>query len=143
MPKTPKNKPPADYAKIEPTIAKLQAKLKDAQRKSITSESKHASLWPILKLNHQIARYVFSMYQKKAISKELYEYLLRQKYVDANLIAKWKKQGYENLCCVRCIIANEHNHQTTCLCRVPKGERKVDIGEGCVACGCLGCSSKD
>ena len=27
----------------------------------------------------------------------------QEKIADANLIAKWKKQGYENLCCLRCI----------------------------------------
>jgi hypothetical protein len=34
-------------------------------------------------------------YEKEAISKELYDFLLKNKYADANLIAKWKKQGYE------------------------------------------------
>jgi hypothetical protein len=32
-------------------------------------------------------------YEKEAISKELYDFLLKNKYADANLIAKWKKQG--------------------------------------------------
>ena len=27
----------------------------------------------------------------------------QEKIADPNLIAKWKKQGYENLCCLRCI----------------------------------------
>ena len=30
-------------------------------------------------------------------------FVFREKIADANLIAKWKKQGYENLCCLRCI----------------------------------------
>ena len=34
---------------------------------------------------------------------ELYDWLLKEGYGDANLIAKWKKAGYEKLCCVRCI----------------------------------------
>lgn len=36
-------------------------------------------------------------YEKEAISKQLYEWLLKNGYADANLIAKWKKQGYEKV----------------------------------------------
>lgn len=36
-------------------------------------------------------------YEKEAISKQLYDWLLKNKYADANLIAKWKKQGYEKV----------------------------------------------
>lgn len=44
------------------------------------------------------SRYVYDLYYEKyAISKELYEWLLKNKYADANLIAKWKKQGYEKV----------------------------------------------
>lgn len=50
------------------------------------------ALWPIFRLHHQRSRYVYELYYKReAISKELYEYLLKQGYADANLIAKWKK----------------------------------------------------
>jgi hypothetical protein len=36
-------------------------------------------------------------YEKEAISKQLYDWLLKNNYADANLIAKWKKQGYEKV----------------------------------------------
>uniref|UniRef100_A0A8C5ZCN0 Protein BUD31 homolog n=1 Tax=Marmota marmota marmota TaxID=9994 RepID=A0A8C5ZCN0_MARMA len=42
------------------------------------------------------------MRERKAISRELYKYCIKEGYADKNLIAKWKKQGYENLCCLRC-----------------------------------------
>ena len=49
-------------------------------------------LWPIFRLHHQRSRYIFDMYYtKKAITKEVYEFALREKYADQNLIAKWKK----------------------------------------------------
>lgn len=49
-------------------------------------------LWPIFRLHHQRSRYIYDMYyNKKAISKEVYEFALREKYADQNLIAKWKK----------------------------------------------------
>lgn len=146
MPKVKTKKVPEDYEKVKPTIEKLQVKLKEAERKALKTETKHSSLWPILKLNHQISRYVYSMYyERKLISKDLYDYLLRQKYVNADLIAKWKKQGYERLCCVNCIIAKEKNHGSTCICRVPRNQLKEEQreSEGCITCGCQGCASTD
>lgn len=56
---------------------------------------------------------------------ELYEYCIREGYADKNLIAKWKKQGYENLCCLRCIQTRDTNFGTNCICRVPKGKLEV------------------
>jgi len=97
----------------------------------------------------------------------LYAYLLKNKYADAALIAKWKKQGYEKLCCVKCVQTKETNFSSTCICRVPKatlekGEEFEESGEGgdeggggalkgsgaakviqCVNCGCRGCASTD
>ncbi len=88
---------------------------------------------------------------------ELYEFCLREGYADANLIAKWKKVGYENLCCLRCIQPRDTNFGTNCVCRVPKSKLEsvsdsfphwcVPIHvylQGkiveCVHCGCRGCS---
>lgn len=137
---------PEGYDKIEFTINKLLLKLKEAQTKSIKTENKQSSLWPIYQINHQISKYVYTIYyDKKIISKDLYEYLLKQKYVNANLIAKWKKQGYENLCCVNCIIKGEKNHGNTCICRVPKSQLDEDQAKTlqCITCGCKGCASTD
>ncbi len=53
---------------------------------------------------------------------ELYDFCIREGYADKNLIAKWKKQGYENLCCLRCIQPRDTNFGTNCICRVPKGK---------------------
>lgn len=143
MPKITKTAPPAGYELIEPTLTRLRNKLKEAQRLVLKTETKHQLLWPILKLNHQISRYVYLMhYERKLISKELYDWLLAQKYVNADLIAKWKKQGYEKLCCVSCIVSKEKNHGGTCICRVPR--KLVSRNEeGCVTCGCRGCNSAD
>lgn len=56
---------------------------------------------------------------------ELYEYCIKEGYADKNLIAKWKKQGYENLCCLRCIQTRDTNFGTNCICRVPKSKLEV------------------
>lgn len=106
------------------------------------------------------SRYIYDLYYtKSAISKPLYDYLLKNAYADAALMAKWKKQGYEKLCCVKCIQTKETNFSSTCICRVPKatlergqdGEDGDGDGEGvggakviqCVNCGCRGCASAD
>ena len=43
-------------------------------------------------------------YEKEGISKELYEWLLKNGYADAQLIAKWKREGYEKVCCSCCAL---------------------------------------
>ena len=44
------------------------------------------------------SRYIYDLYyEKEAISKPLYDWLLKNGYADANLIAKWKKPGYEKV----------------------------------------------
>lgn len=44
------------------------------------------------------SKYIYDLYyEKEAIDRKLYEWLLKNGYADANLIAKWKKQGYEKV----------------------------------------------
>ncbi|ODV85057.1 hypothetical protein CANARDRAFT_23607 [[Candida] arabinofermentans NRRL YB-2248] len=171
MPKVPstnskfKKKPPHGFSKIEPTLTKFSQKLKLAESKPLKLNTpKHESLWEIVQLNHQRSRYIYELYyKKKIISKELYDWLIKNKFGDLELIAKWKKQGYENLCCLKCMLGKENNHGTTCICRVPKSSLKNTItGDGevdndndndnghgkerdirCVNCGCRGCASGD
>ncbi|GAT30645.1 cell cycle control protein Cwf14 [Aspergillus luchuensis] len=78
--------PPAGFDDIEDTLLEFSNKMKDAENASHDGKKKHEMLWPIFQISHQ-----------KAISKQLYEWLLKNNYADANLIAKWKKQGYEKV----------------------------------------------
>jgi len=76
-----------------------------------------------LKIHHQRSRYIFNLfYKEEKISKELYQFCIDAKLVDALLAAKWKKQGFENLCCLRCIQTRDTNFGTNCICRVPKSK---------------------
>lgn len=53
-----------------------------------------------------------------------------------SLISKWKRQGYEKLCCVRCIQSRDMNNTgSTCICRVPKSTLKLGTVVECVHCG--------
>jgi bud site selection protein 31 len=98
------------------------------------------STWPIFRLHHQRSRYIYELYyQRQAISRELYEWCLTEGIADRNLIAKWKKPGYERLCCLRCIQSKDTNFGTACICRVPKEKLEEGTIVECVHCGCRGC----
>jgi len=127
---------------IEPTLEELNQKMREAEKESHEGKRKCEAVWPIFRLHHQRTRYVYDMfYKKKAISKELYDWCLNEKWADKHLIAKWKKQGYEKLCCLRCIESGGTTFGSTCICRVPKKDLTDDKVVVCIPCGCRGCSS--
>lgn len=110
-------KPPPDgFDDIEDTLLEFANKMKDAENASHEGRKRHEVLWPIFQISHQRmsfsteaklwltisvstgSRYIYDLYyDKEAISKQLYEWLLKNGYADGNLIAKWKKQGYEKV----------------------------------------------
>lgn len=46
------------------------------------------------------------------------------------------RNGYEKLCCVRCVQTRDSNFQgSTCICRVPKASLKNGIVVECPNCG--------
>uniref|UniRef100_A0A8R1DSR2 SET domain-containing protein n=2 Tax=Caenorhabditis japonica TaxID=281687 RepID=A0A8R1DSR2_CAEJA len=97
--------PPEGWDLIEPTLEQFEAKMREAETEPHEGKRKTEINWPIFRIHHQRSRYVYDMYYKKAeISRELYEFCLTAKFADAALIAKWKKQGYENLCCVKKMV---------------------------------------
>eukprot|EP00095_Tigriopus_kingsejongensis_P009219 maker-scaffold1882_size25737-snap-gene-0.10 protein:Tk09219 transcript:maker-scaffold1882_size25737-snap-gene-0.10-mRNA-1 annotation:"bud31 homolog" len=133
--------PPEGWELIEPTLEELECKMREAETESHEGKRKVEALWPIFKIHHQRSRYIFDLfYRRKAISRELYDYCVKNKIADGNLIAKWKKQGYENLCCLRCIQTRDTNFATNCICRVPKAKLEEGKIVECVHCGCRGCS---
>ncbi|PWN50056.1 G10 protein [Violaceomyces palustris] len=96
--------PPEGFEEIEEVLDEYARKMRDAENETHEGKRKQESLWPIMRISHTRSRYIYDLYYKReAISRELYDWLLKQGYADANLIAKWKRPGYEKLCCVRCI----------------------------------------
>ncbi|UYV82450.1 BUD31 [Cordylochernes scorpioides] len=132
---------PDGWELIEPTLEELDQKMREAETEPHEGKRKVESLWPIFLIHHQRSRYVYDLYYKrKLISKELYDFCIKKKIADPNLIAKWKKQGYENLCCLRCIQTRDTNFHANCICRVPKEKLEEGRIVECVHCGCRGCS---
>lgn len=92
---------------LEDTLTQLDGMLRDVEANPDAKASE------IFRLYHQRSRYVWEMYRKDAIPKECFEWCLREKVADANLIAKWKQAGYEKLCCLRCIQPKDTNFRNT------------------------------
>lgn len=94
--------PPEGFSDIEDDLLIFSNKMKDAQNTPTDNIPKHQAQWPIFQISHQRSRYIYELYyEKEAISKKLYDWLLKNGYADAMLIAKWKKQGYEKVCAGR------------------------------------------
>lgn len=72
---------------------------------------------------------------------QVYNYCVLNKLVDAGLIAKWKKPGYERLCSTYVINTKNYKFGTTSICRVPKHALGPDTVVEDPFTGCLGCAS--
>jgi bud site selection protein 31 len=146
MPRLKRSKkgPPEGFEVLQETLDELDLKMREAESETHEGKRKKEALWPIFRIHHQRSRYVYEMYYKyKAISKEVYQYCLDEKIGDADLIAKWKKNGYEKLCCLACISSKDTAFGGTCICRVPMADRPNSKPIECSSCGCLGCASGD
>ena len=131
---------PPDWDLVKDELDEYQRLMREAENCPSKGSKKNEYLWPIYRINHLRSRFIYTKYYiDKAISRELYEYCLYHGYADKELIAKWKKQGYEYLCCINCINTNNTNYGTCCICRVPKDQLE-DTEVQCTNCGCKGCS---
>ncbi|KAK0088445.1 hypothetical protein PV325_011974 [Microctonus aethiopoides] len=143
MPKVRRSRksPPEGWELIEPTLEELEQKMREAESEPHEGKRRQESLWAILKIHHQKSRYIYDLFHRRqAINRELYDYCLKENIADKNLISKWKKSGYENLCCLKCIQTRDTNFGTTCICRVPKEKLEEGRVVECIHCGCRGCS---
>ncbi len=69
----------------------IEGKMREAELAPHEGKRKVETLWPIFKIHHQKSRYIYDLYYKrKTISKELYEYCIKQSVADKNLIGKWE-----------------------------------------------------
>lgn len=122
-----KKKPPEGFDYVEPILEALENELRDKVKESNLNKRKKESMWPIHQINWQKTRYIYDMYYThKRISKKVYQYIVDQKLVDAALIAKWKKPGYERLCSTYVINPSNYKFGTSSLCRVPWFDRTED-----------------
>jgi bud site selection protein 31 len=127
---------------VEPTIASLYQQLREVETTPHNGPTV-SSTWPIFRLHHQRSRYLFDLvYNQKQISKDTLTWCIEQGIADGELIAKWKRKGYEGLCCLRCIQTGDSTHGTVCICRVPRKQLSLSDTRTiieCQLCGCRGC----
>jgi bud site selection protein 31 len=68
---------------VEGPLEEFADKLKAATNAEPEGKRKTEVLWPILRLHHQRSRYIFDLFfKRKVITRELYDFLLREKFVD-------------------------------------------------------------
>merc|ERR1712216_821130 len=135
-------KAPEGWDMIYDTLEMFDNRMKDAVNENHEGKRKNESNWPIHRINYERTRYVYELhYKTKEISRELLDFCIREKLVDGNLMAKWKKPGYEFLCSVAAINKGSTNFGTTSVCRVPLRLRSGKIGPS--QTGCISCASCD
>ena len=140
----PKNKKvPKGFGYLSPVLSALENELRDKVRESNAGKRNTESMWPVHQINWQRSRYVYDMYYThQKISKKVYDYCIKNKLVDAALIAKWKKPGYEKLCSTYVINSNNYKFGTTSICRVPLKDRSSEqVHAQDPTTGCMGCAS--
>ncbi|KAG5180152.1 G10 protein-domain-containing protein [Tribonema minus] len=137
-----KERPPAGFEILEPTLTALEAELREKVNQPHEGLRRGESLWPVHQINWQRSRYVYDMYHVyKEISREVYDYCIRMKLVDAGLMAKWKKPGYGRLCSTYVINPKNYKFGTVSICRVPRQFLEPDTVVEDSNTGCRGCAS--
>lgn len=137
-------KAPEGWDDVAPHLEEFQQQMKDAVNEPHEGKRRNEATWCVTRIHYERSRYIYELYyKKKAISKELYDWLLMEKYGDAALIAKWKKPGYEYLCSLQCIDKRNSNFGTTSICRVPLHLRKPGSCSPAVSTGCISCASQE
>jgi hypothetical protein len=75
------------YASPPQILDDYGRKMRDAENESHEGKRKSESLWPIMRISHARSRYIYELYYKReAISRELYDWLLKEKYADPKLV---------------------------------------------------------
>jgi bud site selection protein 31 len=120
--KTKKRPPPPGFEDVEPVLEALENELRDKVKDKDAKKRKTEAMWPVHQINWQ--------------------YCIDQKLIDAALIAKWKKPGYERLCSTYVINPSNFKFGTTSICRVPLWDRGTEQQTAQdPTTGCLGCAS--
>ena len=138
-----KGAPPEGFDYVEPVLEALEHELRDKVKESNLQKRKTESMWPVHQINWQKSRYIYDLYYTyHRIDRSVYDYCIKNKLVDAELIAKWKKPGYERLCSTYVINSSNYKFGTTSICRVPLKDRSPEQQNAQdPTTGCRGCAS--
>ncbi|PSC71064.1 G10 family [Micractinium conductrix] len=133
--------PPEGWELIEEVIEDFEHQMKEAVNEDTSAKRRNETTWKVTRIHWEKNRFIYDlMYNRKVMSRELYDWLVREKIADGALIAKWRKPGYEILCSLLAIQKGNHNFGTTSHCRVPMKQRAQqqritpDVQTGCICC---------
>uniref|UniRef100_A0A915DG80 Uncharacterized protein n=1 Tax=Ditylenchus dipsaci TaxID=166011 RepID=A0A915DG80_9BILA len=102
-----RKKVPDGWELVKPTLEEFETKMREAETDSHEGKRRTEAVWPIFKIHHQRS--------------------LDAKLVDSALVAKWKKQGFENLCCLACIQKNNSNFGTIAFVVYPNRRSRLVV----------------
>jgi bud site selection protein 31 len=136
---------PEGFERIEEVLNDFETQLRDAVNEEHEGKRRAELTWKVHRLHWEKNRFVYDlMYVKKAMSKELFDFLVSNKVADGALISKWRKPGYELLCSTLAIQRGGTAFGTTALCRVPLKQRAPQQRlQPSVLTGCVSCASGD
>ena len=135
---------PKGFDRIAPKLKELEENSldlgPDIRLKGPTAKQPQAKM----QANYDRSRYVYNLfYKNNNISRELFDFLIKNGYADQKLIQQWRKPGYEKLCCLECMKGQTSNFGGSCICRIPRSTIGDNVTFNCHECGCMGCSTKD
>lgn len=134
---------PAGIDLVADALERYERQMRDAVAEPTDGKTRAETTWRVTKIHWQRNRHVYDLYHRAhAISRELYDWLGRERLVDGPLLAKWRKPGYERLCSLAAVARVGTTYGTTGVCRVPLGQRRGPITPN-VATGCVSCASGD
>lgn len=135
-------RPPPGFEKIAEGLDAFDDEMKAAINEPHKGKRKVEATWAVADVSRRRTRFVFDKFQSKEISQQVFDYCCENRFIDAALAKKWRLSGYERLCCLQCVFPKNHAFEGSCICRVPKKDRRVEDIE-CATCGCTGCASGD
>jgi bud site selection protein 31 len=136
---------PEGFDRIEDVLNDFELQLRDAVNEEHEGKRRAELTWKVHRLHWEKNRFLYDlMYVKKAMSRELFDFLVSNKVADGALISKWRKPGYELLCSTLAVQRSGTAFGTTALCRVPLKQRAPQQRlQPSVLTGCVSCASGD
>jgi bud site selection protein 31 len=142
--RNPSLNPPAEWAEVRDLIVDFTAKLKEAEDVVVDDNWTREQWVAINRANWIRCRCVYiRRYISRTMKEDLFEWILKEGFAERDLIALWRKTGYERVCCVRC--ASDKSDAEGCACRRTRtaNELRDAPAPKCRECWCPGCRSRD
>ncbi|GAB0489459.1 hypothetical protein MMPV_000678 [Pyropia vietnamensis] len=134
---------PAGIDIVADALERYERQMRDAVAEPTDGKTRAETTWRVTKIHWQRNRHIYDLYHvAHSISRELYDWLGRERLVDVALLSKWRKPGYERLCSLAAIARGGTAYGTTGVCRVPLAQRRGAITPNVVT-GCVSCASGD